>query len=481
MSKPFTPREYGSIIVDHILEHRRCAVWAPMGFGKTVNTLTALDAADLMTGDVWPALALGPLRVARKVWSEETQKWDHTKHIRVSKVIGNAEERIAALMRPAEIYAMNYENVAWLVKFLKTRKIMPFKTIISDEARRLKAHRIKQGGAMTAALAEIAWLPQVRRFIELTGTPAPNGLKDLWGQLFYLDKGTRLGSTYDSFENRWFAYKRIRDAIHAHKTHIQTVIHPHSDKEIHELVADLCLSLNVEDWFDVALPIFIQIPVDMPKEARRHYREMERKLFTLIEGHEIEAFAAAAKSQKLLQLANGAAYLDEDVESDDDPRARAYKVTHDAKIEALESLVEESGGMPLLVAYNFKSDLARLLKAFPEGRALKTEKDEDDFKAGKIPLLFVHPKSAGHGIDGFQNVTNIAVFFGENWDMELRQQVIERIGPVRQMQSGFNRPVYVYDIIAADSVDEDVLTRHESKKTVQELLLAAAQRRKRNG
>jgi SNF2 family DNA or RNA helicase len=481
VSKPFTPREYGHLIVDHIVEHPRCAVWAPMGFGKTVNTLTALDTLDVMHGSVWPALALGPLRVARKVWSEEAQKWDHTAGLRVSKVIGTAEERIAALLRPAEIYAMNYENVAWLVHYLKSVKRMPFRTIISDEARRLKAHRIKQGGVMTSALSELAWHSKMKQFIELTGTPAPNGLKDLWGQMWFLDRGTRLGLTYDSFENRWFAYKRIRDAIHAHKTHIQTVIHPHSDQEIHSLVADLCLSLKVEDWFDVALPIFIQIPVDMPKEARRHYREMERALFTQIEGHEIEAFAAAAKSQKLLQLANGAAYLDPDVESDEDPRARAYKVTHNAKIEALESLVEESGGMPLLVAYNFKSDLARLLKAFPDGRALKSEKDEDDFKAGLIPLLFVHPKSAGHGIDGFQNVTNIVVFFGENWDMELRQQVIERIGPVRQMQSGFNRPVYVYDIVAADSIDEDVLARHESKKSVQELLLAAAQRRKRNG
>lgn len=481
MSKPFTPRDYGHLIVDHIVEHPRCAVWAPMGFGKTVNTLTALDSSSLIGGDVWPALALGPLRVARKVWSEETQKWDHTAGIRVSKVIGTAAERHEALMRPAEIYAMNYENVPWLVESLKDRRMMPFRTIIADEARKLKAHRIKQGGAMTAALAEIAWHPKVKRFIELTGTPAPNGLKDLWGQAWFLDKGQRLGTTYDSFENRWFAYKRIRDAIHAHKTHIQTVIHPHSDREIHALVADLCLALKVEDWFDVALPIFVQIPVDMPPAARQHYREMERKLFTLIEGHEIEAFAAAAKSQKLLQMANGAAYLDEDVQNDDDPRARAFKVIHDAKIEALASLVEESGGMPLLVAYNFKSDLARLLKAFPEGRALKSEKDEDDFKAGKIPLLFVHPKSAGHGIDGFQNVTNIVVFFGENWDMELRQQVIERVGPVRQMQSGFNRPVYVYDIVAADSIDEDVLTRHESKKSVQELLLAAAQRRKQNG
>lgn len=475
--RSFNLKPYQELMVDHMLEHKRCAVWCFMGGGKTVATLTALDAAELAGEDVFPALALGPLRVARKVWSEETQKWEHTKEITVARAIGDAEERHAAMQSDAKIVALNYENVAWMEKHYGGTKFK-FRTIIADESRKLKAFRLKQGGAMTEALGRVAWLPVVKRFIELTGTPSPNGLKDLWGQLHYIDKGTRLGLTYEAFENRWFAYKRIRDAIHAHKTHIQTVIHPHSDAEIHKLVADICMSLRVEDWFDVALPIFTRIPVELPPIARRHYREMERDLFTKIEGHEIEAFAAAAKSQKLLQIANGAMYLDPDVDNDDDPRSRAYKVVHDAKIEALESLVEEWGEVPMLVVYNFKSDLARLLKAFPEGRALKTEKDEDDFKAGKIPMLFVHPKSAGHGIDGFQNVTNVVVFFGENWDFELRLQVIERIGPVRQMQSGFNRPVYVYDLVAEDTIDEDVMLRYESKRSVQDLLLAAAQRRK---
>jgi SNF2 family DNA or RNA helicase len=256
------------------------------------------------------------------------------------------------------------------------------------------------------------------------------------------------------------------------------VIQPGADAEIHALVRDLCLAIRAKDWFDIREPIYIPVRVELPPAARRHYREMERDLFTQIEGHEIEAFAAAAKSQKLLQIANGAAYLDPDVANDDDPRARAFKVVHDAKIEALQSIVEEAEGMPVLVVYNFKSDLARLLKAFPEGRALKSEKDEDDFKAGLIPQLFVHPKSAGHGIDGFQYATNIIAFFGENWDMELRQQVIERIGPARQMQAGFDREVRVYDIIAESTIDEDVLLRHESKRSVQELLMDAAKRRR---
>lgn len=483
MSKPFTARPYQGLIVDHIAEHRRCAIWAGMGLGKTVSTLTALDGLDLAGDDAWPALALGPLRVARKVWGDEAQKWDHTKMIDVRRVIGGPNDRINALRPDAQLYTMNYENVVWLVEhFENLNKPFPFRTIIADESRRLKAFRLKQGGKMTAALGRVAWLPTVKRFIELTGTPSPNGLKDLWGQLHFLDQGHRLGLTYEAFENRWFAYKRIRDAIHAHKTHIQTVIHPHSNAEIHSLVSDLCLSIRAADWFDIKEPIFVPIKVELPRDARKHYREMERDFFTRVEGHEIEAFATAAKSQKLLQFANGAAYLDPDVIDETDPRARAFKIVHDAKIEALESIVEEAEGMPILVAYNFKSDAARIIRAFPKDfvRVLHSEKDEDDFKAGLIPVLLAHPKSAGHGIDGFQNVTNIIAFFGCNWDLELRQQIIERIGPARQMQAGFDRPVFVYDILAEDTIDEEVLARHASKRGVQELLLEAASRRNRD-
>jgi SNF2 family DNA or RNA helicase len=229
----------------------------------------------------------------------------------------------------------------------------------------------------------------------------------------------------------------------------------------------------MRDYVDIREPIQRTVMVDLPLPARKLYNQMERDLYIKIEHHEIEAFSAGAKTMKLLQLANGAAYLDEDVVNDDDPRARAFKVVHDAKLEALESIVEETGDMPLIVAYQFKSDLARLMKAYPAGRHLHTEKDEDDFKAGLIPILFAHPKSAGHGIDGFQNVTNVIVFMGSSWDLELRQQIIGRIGPERQLQSGLDRPVYVYDICAEDTIDEVVLARHETKRAVQDLLLEA--------
>ncbi len=475
MSQTFIPRPWQPSGTEHIVEHRRCALWAGMGMGKGAMTTTALDQIDVLTGDAWPALVLGPLRVARKVWSEEVAKWHHTADLVVSKVIGAPEEREAALKRPAQIYAMNYENVAWLERHLGGA--MPFRTIICDESRKLHAFRIKQGGAMTRALHELAWHKNIRHFIELTGTPSPNGLRGLWGQLHFIDRGKRLGLTYESFENRWFAYKRIRDAINSHKTHIQPIILPNAHDEIHDLVRDVCLSINPKDWLDLKEPIRRTINVELPPEAMKLYKQMERDFFIRIENHEIEAFNAASKSIKTMQLAGGAAYLDIDVQSDEDPRARAYRVVHDAKIEALQSIVEEAEGMPLLVFYQFKSDVPRIQKAFPKARVLRSEQDEDDFKAGKIDMLLAHPKSAGHGIDGFQHVTNIAVFFNHTWDLELRQQAIERIGPVRQMQAGLERPVWVYDIVAEDTIDELVIQRHETKRSVQDLLLEATKAR----
>ncbi|MEO6588956.1 MAG: DEAD/DEAH box helicase [Pyrinomonadaceae bacterium] len=482
--KPFIPRPWQKPAIEHLLEHHRAALWKPVGSGKTIDVLTALDASSLAGEDPYPALAIGPLRVARKVWREEAPKWNHTAHMSVSQMIGDADTRGFVLDRlcnlgnnaPHEIYCINRENVPWMVDKLAGR--MPFRSIIVDEARSLKGYRTTQGTVMPAKLAEIAWHPNVVNFWELTGTPSPNGLRDLWGQLHFLDKGRRLGLTYSAFEEKYFAFKRIQDAL-SHKSSIQPVIQQGADDDIHRRVRDICLSIDLRDYIDINKPFFRQIKVELPLPARAHYREMEKKLFTEIEGHQIEAFSAAAKSQKLMQIANGAAYLHPIVENDDEPGARAWKEIHRAKIEALESIIEETGeDVPIIVAYNFKSDLTRLLKAFPEGRHLHSERDEDDFKAGLIPLLFAHPASAGHGIDGFQLVCNTIVFFGESWDLELREQIIGRIGPTRQMQAGFDRPVYVYDIVAEDTIDEVILRRHESKRSVQDLLLEAVKARK---
>lgn len=453
-------------MVSHILANPRCAIWAGMGLGKTAGTLTALSALQLVEDG--PTLIVAPKRVARSVWPDEAQKWEHLRHLRVIPVIGPEGARRELLSRKADIYAINYDNLPWLANYLGDQ--WPFTTVVSDESTRLKGFRGSErvskhgrtflqlaGGQRARALGRKSF-SRVRRWINLTGTPSPNGLKDLWGQTWFLDQGQRLGRTYDAFKRRWF--QRSFDGYSIEPL-------PFAQEQIQDRLRDLCLSLRSEDWFDLEQPIMNTVFVDLPPKARALYRDMERRMFMELEGSPVEAFNAAARTMKCLQIANGAAYVDE--------HAQTWKEIHGAKIEALESIAEEAAGVPLLVAYQFKSDLARLLKAFPGGRLLSTKKDEDDFNAGKIPLGFGHPKSMGHGLN-LQHGSNIGVFFGHWWDLELYQQFIERIGPVRQMQSGYKRSVFVHHIVARNTVDELVLTRMAGKRSVQDILMEAVRR-----
>lgn len=479
----FVPRPWQIPMLAHVAQHERCALWAGMGMGKTPVILTLLEGMYL-GGETQPTLVLGPLRVARKVWTDEARKWSHLAGLDVVPIVGTPAKRLEALRTDAPIYTTNYDNLVWLIEHWGDR--WPYHTVIADESTHLKGHRISyrtrtkkdgtegktflagQGGKRASALARIAHT-HVKRFIELTGTPSPNGLVDLWGQLWYLDKGARLGRTFDAFRQRWFA-----------KSYDGYGCTPHSfaDEQIHQAVRDLCLTIDGKDWFDLKKPIINNVYVDLGAIARRAYKDMEDEMYVSLGDRNAEAFGAAARTQKCLQIANGAIYLDPQADGDDHPRAKEWALIHNEKIEALESIRQETAGANLLVCYEFKSDLARLLAAFPQGRVLKTTKDEDDFKAGKVPMLFLHPASGGHGIDGFQNVCNNIVFFGHNWNLERHQQVIERIGPVRQMQAGFNRPVFIHNIIARNTVDELVLERIETKREVQDILLEACKRRK---
>lgn len=466
--KPYTPRVYQGLVTGHLLNVPRCAAFAGMGMGKTVSTLTALDALQL-AGDTDPALVLAPLRVARSTWPDEAKKWDHLKAIEVVPIIGSLKEREAALKRDASVYTINYENLPWLAEHLNGA--WPFTKVVSDESTRLKSMRPSvqtsstgnefvrvSGGRRARALAKIAHT-RIKRFIELTGTPSPNGLQDLWGQAWFLDAGARLGRTFEGFKNRWFRPKYDGYGIEPL---------PFAQDQIEDALRDICVSVNAKDYFDIREPIVTPVYVDLPPKARQIYRQMEREMFAQIEGHDVEAFNAAARTMKCLQLANGAAYIDED--------AKQWREVHQAKIDALDSIIEEAAGAPVMVAYHFRSDLARLQKAFPKGRVLDTKADEDAWNAGKIPVLFIHAKSAGHGLN-LQDGGNILVYFAHDWNLEERMQVLERIGPVRQMQSGHERPVFVYNIIARDTVDELVIARVESKRSVQDLLLEALKAR----
>ena len=350
-------RPYQKIAIDHLLNHDKSALWAQMGLGKSVSTLTALEIMRFSGLIDRPPIILAPLRVARDVWPDEVKKWEHLQHLTVSPIIGSAGARLSALKTKADLYTCNYENISWLIETCGDR--WPFGPVILDESTKVKSLRASirqnangtewvqgQGGKRAKALLQAMYRFKTERIIELSGTPAPNGLIDLWGQLFFLDYGERLGRVFDGFKNRWFQSSFDGWGIEPL---------PHAAGEIHGKVSDICLSLQAADWFDVAKPIDTTIKVQLPPHARKAYKEMEKQFFTEVQGHQIEAFNAGAKLQKLLQFAAGAAYLGHA----DDPGARKWTVVHDEKLDALAEIVEELAGAPAIVSYQFKSDVAR--------------------------------------------------------------------------------------------------------------------------
>lgn len=449
MSKPFVPRPYQTEMAKFIVSNKRCGLFALMGMGKSSSVLMALDALSLI--EPGPTLIVAPLRVARSTWPSEVKKWDRFNHMTVSVVCGPVQERVRALSKRADIYTTNYENLEWLVSHLGDA--WPFTTVVADELTRLKGFRLRQGSVRAKALGKVAHT-KVTRFIGLTGTPAPNGIKDIWGQIWFVDAGSRLGKTYAGFTARWFTQSYDGFNIVPHK---------HAQAEIEGLISDVCISLDPKDYFDIKDPVVVNVEVDLPPDAMQKYREMENEMFAEFDGQEVEVFNAAARTIKCLQISNGAIYTGVD--------SSQWSTVHDEKIKALESIVEESAGAPILCVYHFKSDLDRLLKAFPQGQVLdKNPATIDSWNAGQIPLLFCHPQSAGHGLS-LQDGGNILVFFAHWWSLEERLQVIERIGPTRQAQSGYDRPVFVYNIIAKGTLDEVVIDRIANKKSVQDLLI----------
>lgn len=457
MSRIFTPRPYGQLITDHILDTERAAVWAGMGMGKTVSTLNGLDTLQLL--DSRPVLVVAPLRVAATTWPDEAKKWKHLQHLHVLPIIGSERARLTALRQDANIYTTNFEQLPWLVQQYE-RRPWPFKTVVVDESTKLKGFRLKQGTQRAKALARVAHAC-CERFIELTGTPSPNGLDDLWGQAWFLDKGARLGRTYSDFKKRWFREKHNGCGVEPME---------HAQAQIQRALADICLSLDPRDWFDLYEPAVNNIYLDMPAKARAKYEDMEKRMFMELSGHEVEAFGAAARTLKCLQIANGAAYVGEGNTD--------WVDLHDAKLDALDDVVEEASGMPVLVAYHFKSDFERIKKAYGDSAiALNTTEGLRRAQRGEGKLWLGHPASMGHGVDGLQEHSNIMCFFGHWWNLEERLQVIERIGPTRQKQSDKDRPLFIHNLIMRGTVDEMVIERVNSKRAVQDILLAAMKSR----
>lgn len=485
----YHPREYQRIISAQEVRLERTGIWADMGTGKTVASLTAIDSLHF-AGLIQRVLVVAPLRVAQTTWPDEAEKWYHLRNVVVIPIVGSAakRERLLAQFLPGQqvgdfvtvetrpqVYTINYENLPWLIKKLGKGN-WPFDMVIADESTKLKGFRLNGGTERAKAMARPVIWKKINRFVELTGTPSPNGLQDLWGQAWFLDGGERLMRTYEAFKERWFYPKFDEYGISPHA---------HTQGDIEKHLKDIVVSIRAADYFDVKKPIPNTIYVDLPKEVRLKYRDMEREMFMQIQElvdnnrgaatvHDIEAVNAASRTMKCLQLASGAAYLPQELDEDGKPIGpRKWVEMHDAKIKALEDILEEAAGMPVLVAYHFKSDLVRLKKAFPKGRELdKNPQTQRDWNEGKIPVMFAHPASAGHGLN-LQDGGNIVVFFSHDWNLEFFQQIIERIGPVRQIQAGHDRPVFIHYIVARDTVDEMVMERREGKKEVQEILLEA--------
>lgn len=471
-------RPYQRHMIEHMLSTPKCGVWSFMGSGKTAATLTAIDTLMLCSLINKPTLVVAPLRVAAQVWPAEAQEWEHLQHLRVSPIVGSQLNRIAALDRDADIYTVNYENFMWLSKHCGNQ--WPFGMVVLDEATKVKSLRASirkndngkewvqgQGGQRAKEILRTLHRFRTPRLVQLSGTPAPNGLKDLWGQVFLLDYGKRLGRVFDAFKDRWFEMSFDGWGM---------VPRDFASAEIYAALKDICMSLKAEDWFDLSKPIERVINVTLPHDAREKYKKMEKELFVEIKGHQIEAWNAATKTQKLLQFASGVAYTGHA----DDPGAREWIDVHSAKLDALEEIVEEWAGQPILVAYQFKADVKRIMAKYKNARLLdhnpKTIKDWND---GKIPMLIAHPASAGHGLN-LQRGSNVLVYYGSGWNYEEDDQIAERIGPVRQAQAGLNRLVYIYRIVAANTIEEEVLESRAMKCSVQEALMNAMRRRVQN-
>lgn len=450
----FKPHEYQKFCIQKILDTPKVGIWQDMGLGKTVTTLTAVRELKYNRFAVRKVLVIAPKKVAEGTWTKEKDKWDHTKILRVSPVLGSQAKRIRALNTPADIYITNRENVVWLVDYY--RNSWPFDMVVVDESSSFKSHSAKR----FKALASVS--DRIDRMVELTGTPSPNGLDDLWAQVFLLDGGERLEKRYTWFRERYFQPdKRGADGMvysYAAK--------PGTERSILDRISDICISMKAEDYLQLPDITYHEIPVELDAKSRRAYDELEMQMvLSLPDEEDISVTSAAALSNKLLQLANGAIY-DED---------HAAHEVHGCKIEAFLELIESLQGKPVLVFYNFQHDRERILKALQKSglriRELKTTQDEDDWNAGKTDILLTHPASSAYGLN-LQQGGNHVIWFGLTWNYELYTQANKRLH-----RQGQEEKVIIHHLICTGTRDEDVMQALKRKDDVQNWVMESLKAR----
>ncbi|TDQ39222.1 DEAD/DEAH box helicase [Aureibacillus halotolerans] len=448
MAIKFNPHSYQEYATKQIIDNKKYALFLDMGLGKTVSTLTAID--ELMNDhlEVNKVLVIAPLRVARDTWSREAQKWEHTKHLTVSKVLGTEKQRRQALMKEADIYVINRDNVVWLVEHYREKgREIPFDMLVVDELSSFKApdsERFKN-------LRKIS--PLFKRFVGLTGTPAPNSLLDLWSQVYLIDRGKRLGQTQQYYKMRYFY--PVSNGSGFTQKHL---LRPEAEKNIYELIDDICVSMRSKDHIKLPDRVDNIITVNLSDKERALYKELEKEKILQFEDGDIVANSAGALSQKLLQLSNGASYNED----------HGVKQIHNRKMEALEEIVEEAQGQSILLFYSFQHDRDRIKKKFKNAVTLDDHDDViADWNAGKIDMLICHPASAGHGLN-LQDGGHIMVWFGLTWSLELYQQANARLH-----RQGQEETVVIHHILTANTIDQKVLKVLQGKEKGQYDLLDA--------
>lgn len=455
----YNPFKYQTYAESHIIDNPENALFLDMGLGKTVITLTAIDRLLYEYIAVNKVLVIAPKRVAESTWTAERDKWDHLKHLRISVCVGTEFERKAALRKPADIYVINRENVPWLVGQYGTR--WPFDYVVIDELSSFKASdslRFRQLRKMR---------PFIKRITGLTGTPAPNNLLDLWSQMYLIDQGKRLGETKGAYQAQFFyPAKRITPVVWEWELKKDENKDTSAvERAIYQRIGDICISMRARDYLQLPERINRRVDVKLAPATFNKYRNFEREQILLLsEEKEVSAFNAAALCNKLLQFANGAVY---------DEEREAHQV-HDEKLDALEEIIDVANGQSVMVFYWYKHDAERIkarLKAY-KPQELKTDTDIQRWNKGEISVLLVHPQSAGHGLN-LQAGGNIIVWFGLTWSLELYQQANARLD-----RQGQTKAVIVHHLVAAGTIDEDVMAALERKEVGQDALLNAVKVRK---
>ncbi|WP_368250931.1 DEAD/DEAH box helicase [Enterococcus sp. 2201sp1_2201st1_B8_2201SCRN_220225] len=441
--------EYQEYSKDWILDHPYCALFLDMGLGKSLTTLTAIDELLNTFEVIENVLVIAPLSVAEKTWSDEIEKWDHLNHLTFSKVLGSRQQRMAALDKKADVYLINRENVEWLVDHY--RKDWPFRTVIIDESSSFKSPSAKRFKALRKVR------PMIERLVELTGTPSPNNLMDLWSQIYLLDQGERLGKTITAFRNHYFTPA----SQNGHIVYSWALL-PGAEEAIYKKISDICVSMKAKDYLNLPPRTNNVIEVELSSADWKKYKELERHYVLELDESDVVASNAATLSNKLLQMANGCIY-DENGEA---------KPIHEKKLDALERVIEESQGQPVLVFYQYKHDLSRIQERFKQAKVLDVSAgDIKKWNEGKIPVLLAHPQSAGHGLN-LQAGGHIIVWFGLTWSLEFYQQANARLD-----RQGQQNPVIVHHLVAKGTIDEDVMKALETKEVGQEALMAAVKAR----